>query len=142
MKICHPKLLKHLRCDKSYAYAQTVSSNNNNKTTEDSLSIAFAPFDHYLKLFLNQSPQAEYASLLSGHQYKKFKFLYIYSVQSLSCVRLCDPTDCSLPGLPVHHQLPEFTQTHVHRVGDAIQPSHHLSSPSAFSCSQHQGLFK
>ena len=50
--------------------------------------------------------------------------------------------DCSMPGLPVHHQLPEFTQTHVHWVGDAIQPSHPLSSPSplAFNLSQHQGL--
>ena len=52
------------------------------------------------------------------------------SVQSFSCVRLCDPMNCSMPGLPVHHQLPEFTQTHVHRVGDAIQPSHPLSSSS------------
>ena len=52
------------------------------------------------------------------------------SVQSLSHVRLCDPMNCSMPGLPVHHQLPEFTQTQVHRVGDAIQPSHPLSSPS------------
>ena len=52
------------------------------------------------------------------------------SVQSLSRVRLFDPMDCSTPGLPVHHQLPEFTHTHVHRVGDAIQPSHPLSSPS------------
>ena len=51
--------------------------------------------------------------------------------------------NCSMPGLPVYHQLPEFTQTHVHRVGDAIQPSHSLSSPSpAFSLSQHQGLFQ
>ena len=45
-----------------------------------------------------------------------------------SCPTLCDPMNCSTPGLPVHHQLPEFTQTHVHRVGDAIQPSHPLSS--------------
>ena len=52
------------------------------------------------------------------------------SLQSLSRVRLCDSRDCSTPGLPVHYQLPEFTQTHVHRVGDAIQPSHPLSSPS------------
>ena len=52
------------------------------------------------------------------------------SVQSLSHVQLCDPMNCSMPGFPVHHQLPEFTQTHVHRVGDAIQPSHPLSSPS------------
>ena len=60
-----------------------------------------------------------------------------------SCPTLCDPMDGSTPGLPVHHQLPEFTQTHVHRVGDAIQPSHPLSSPSppAFNLSQHQGLF-
>ena len=47
-----------------------------------------------------------------------------------SCLTLCDPMDCSMPGLAVHHQLPEFTQTHVHWVGDAIQPSHPLSSPS------------
>ena len=66
------------------------------------------------------------------------------SVQSLSRVRLCDPMDCSMPGLPVHHQLLEFTQTHVYWISDAIQPSHPLSSPSppAFNCSQHRGLFK
>ena len=52
------------------------------------------------------------------------------SVQSLSCPTLCDPVDCSTPGFPVLNQLPEFTQTHVHRVGNAIQPSHPLSSPS------------
>ena len=66
------------------------------------------------------------------------------TAQSLSHVRLCHPMNCSTPGLPVHHQLLEFTQTHVHRVGDAIQPSHPVSSPSppAFSLSQHQGLFQ
>ena len=60
------------------------------------------------------------------------------------CTTLCDPMNCSMPGLPVHHQLPEFTQTHVHRVGDAIQPSHALSSPSlpAPNPSQHQSLFQ
>ena len=54
------------------------------------------------------------------------------------------PMDCSTPGFPVHHQLLELAQTHVHRVGDAIQPSHPLSSPSspAFNLSQHQGLFQ
>ena len=66
------------------------------------------------------------------------------SVQSLSGVRLCDPMNHSTPGLPVHHHLPEFTQTHVHQVGDAIQPSHPLSSPSppAPNLSQHQSLFQ
>ena len=61
-----------------------------------------------------------------------------FSSVAQSCPTLCDPTNHSTPGLPVHYQLPEFTQTHVHRVGDAIQPSHPLSSPSlpAFSLSQ------
>ena len=67
----------------------------------------------------------------------------IHSVQSLRGFRLWDPTDCSTPGLPVHHQLPEFTQTHVHWVSDAIQPSRPLLSPSPppLNLSQHQGLF-
>ena len=56
-------------------------------------------------------------------------FMFISSVAQ-SCLTLCNPMDCSTSGLPVHHQLPEFTQTHVHQVGDAIQPSHPLSSPS------------
>ena len=61
-----------------------------------------------------------------------------------SCPTLCDPMNRSTPGLPVHHQFLQFTQTHVHRVGDAIQPSHPLSSPSppAPNPSQHQGLFQ
>ena len=61
-----------------------------------------------------------------------------------SCPTICDPMDCSTPGLPVHHQLPGFPQTLVHWVGDAIQPSHLLSSasPFAFNLSQHQGLFQ
>ena len=69
---------------------------------------------------------------------------YSQSVQSLSCIRLCHPMDCSTPGLPVHHQLPEFTQTRVHWVGDAIRPSRPLLSPSfpAVSLSWHQGLFQ
>ena len=93
----------------------------------------------------------------SGPKTFKFSILYMIScllgtqflrefssVQLLSCVTLCDPMDCSMPGFPVHHQLPEFTQTHVHRVGDAIQPSHPLLFPSlpTFNLSQHQGLFK
>ena len=79
---------------------------------------------------------------------RKFYFERIdYSLQSVSsitqsCPTLCDPMECSTPGLPVHHQLLELTQTHVHRVDDAIQPSHPLSSPSpAFNLSQHRGLF-
>ena len=61
-----------------------------------------------------------------------------------SCPTLCDPMNRSMPGLPVHHQLPEFTQIHIHRVGDAIQPSHPLSSPfpPAPNPSQYQSLFQ
>ena len=66
-----------------------------------------------------------------------------FSSVAQSCPTLCDAMDCSMPGLPVHHQLLEFTQTHVHWVSDAIQPSHPLLSPSpAFNLSQHQGLFQ
>ena len=75
---------------------------------------------------------------------KAFDYVQFSSVTQ-SCLTLCNPMDCSMPGFLVHHQHPELTQTHVHRVGDAIQPSHHLSSPSppAFSLSQRQeGLFQ
>ena len=67
-----------------------------------------------------------------------------FSSVAQSCLTLCDPMNCSMPGLPVHHQLPEFTQTHIHRVSDAIQPSHPLSSPSppAPNPSQHQSVFQ
>ena len=67
-----------------------------------------------------------------------------FSSVAQSCLTLCQPMDYSKPGLHVHHQLLEFTQTHVHWVSKAIQPSHPLSSPSppAFNLSQHQGLFK
>ena len=67
-----------------------------------------------------------------------------FSSVTQSCPTLCDPMDCSMPGFPVHHQLLEPTQTYVHWVGDAIQPSHPLSSPSppTFNHSQHQGLFQ
>ena len=67
-----------------------------------------------------------------------------FSSGTQSCPTLCDPMDCSTPGFPVHHQLLEFTQTHVYWISDAIQPSHPLSflSPPTFNLSQHQGLFK
>ena len=67
-----------------------------------------------------------------------------FSSVTQSCPTLCDPMDCSVPGFSAHHQLLEFAQTQIHRVHDAIQPSHPLSfpSPPAFSLSQHQGLFQ
>ena len=79
---------------------------------------------------------------------EKNQYWFFQSVQFTSvaqrCLTLCDPMNRSTPGLPVNHQLLEFTQTHVHRVGDAIQPSHPLSStsPPAPNPSQHQSLFQ
>ena len=77
-------------------------------------------------------------------QKKAWKLVVQFSPVAQSCPTLCDPMKPSIPGLPVHYQLPESTQTHVHRVGDAIQPSHSLSPPSppALNPSQHQGLFQ
>ena len=87
-------------------------------------------------------------SLIPFFSPQRFLSSVPHSVQSnsvaQSCPTLWDPMNGSMPGLSVHHQLPEFTQTHVHQVGDAIQPSHPQSSPSppAFSLHQHQGLSK
>ena len=80
---------------------------------------------------------------LNGKEIKKRGSVQFCSVAQ-SCLTLCHPMDCSTPGFPVNHQLPELAQTHVHHVGDAIQPSHPLSSPSppVFNLSQHQGLFQ
>ena len=79
---------------------------------------------------------------LLGKEARSF-LLHQFSSVIQSCLIFCDPTDCSTPGFPVHHQLLELAQTHVHQVSDAIQPSHPLSypSPHAFYLAQHQGLF-
>ena len=84
------------------------------------------------------SPALQVDSLPSEPPGKPFQF----SSVSQSCPTLCDPINCSMPGFPAHYQIPESAQTHVHRVGDAIQPSHPLSSPSppALILSQHQGF--
>ena len=78
------------------------------------------------------------------HVHVCIQHMYQFSLVAQSCPILCDPMNRSIPGLPVHHQLLEFTQTHVHRVGDAIHPSHPRLSPSppAPNPSQHQSLFQ
>ena len=71
----------------------------------------------------------------------EFRYIQFNSVSQFY-LTLCNPMDCNMPQFPVHHQFPELAQSHVYGVGDAIQPSHSLSSPSpAFNFSQHQGLF-
>ena len=76
--------------------------------------------------------------------WRTLSIIILYCSVTQSCLTLCDPMNCNTPGFPVHHQLPEPTQTHVHRVNDAIQLSHPLLSPSppALNLSQYQGLFK
>ena len=89
---------------------------------------------------------------MGGEKYTKLTLIkanigrilsFLVSSVTQLCLIFCDPMDYSTPGLPVHHQLPEFTQTRVHQVGDAMQPSHSLSflSPPAFNLPQHQDLF-
>ena len=75
---------------------------------------------------------------------RKVKVFSQFRSVTQSCPTLCDPMNRSMPGFPVHHHIPEFTQTHVHRVGDVIQPSHPLLSPSppVPNPSQHQSLFQ
>ena len=94
--------------------------------------------------WMKTSGVKEVCSGYDGYEMTGFFCLLRQSVSSVaqSCSTLYDPMNCGMPGLPVHHQLPEFTQTHVHWVSDAIQPSHALSSPSppAPNPSQHQSF--
>ena len=104
--------------------------------------------------FIGNSDQIEKQCIVTQHKItglcllpknsERKKWLDQFSSVAQLCLTLCDPINHSSPGIPVHHQLPESTQTHVHGVGDAIQPSHPMLSPSppAFSLSQHQSLFK
>ena len=94
-------------------------------------------------LVVRSPVEAWRSHVLEAKQYLQDQFSSVSSVAQ-SCPTHCDPMSHSTPGLPVHHQLPEFTQTYAHQVGDAIQPSCPLSSPSppALNPSQHQGLFE
>ena len=110
-------------------YVQFVSHNINNKSYN-----------------ARNSPGIKFKSIckILSYQTNDFSSNIQFSSVIQSCPTLCNPTDCSMPGFPVHQQLPELTQKYLQGVSDAIQPSHPLSSwsPPAFSLSQHQGLFK
>src|SRR5574337_706167 len=92
----------------------------------------------------NSSKKSQFYPYTERPAFQILKCCLQFSSVAQSCLTLHDPMNRSTPGLPVHHQLPEFTQTHVHGVGDVIQPSHPLSSPSppALNPSQHQSLFQ
>ena len=97
--------------------------------------VGYSPWDHKELDTTEQLSTALFKAVFSSVQFNSV---------AQSCPTLCDPMNHSMPGLPVHHQLPDFTQTHVHQVSDAIQRSHPLSSPSppAPNPSQHQSLFQ
>ena len=97
------------------------------------------------KLFSSKKKLSPSVFMTNSHIHMPFDSLGIqFSSVAQSCLTLCNPMECSTPSFPVHQQLPELAQTHVHPGSDAIQPSHPLLSPSppAFNLSQHQGLFK
>ena len=98
---------------------------NTKKTQKNSQKVGRRPKQSFLQRRYTDEQQTHEKMLNIAHYSVQFS-----SVSQL-CLTLCDPMDCSTPGLFVHNQLPEFTQTHVHRVGDAIRPSHPLSSPSS-----------
>ena len=103
-------------------------------------------YGHTFSLLLVQyvGVKSRIASRINSILIKDLGFYVQFSSVAQLCPTLCDPMDCSTPGLPVHHQLPEYAQIHVHWISNAIQPSHPVlsPSPSAFNLSQHQGLFK
>ena len=98
------------------------------------------PQDWKRSVFIPMPKNVQTTTQLHSSQFSSVQF----SSVAQSCPTLCDPMNCSTPDLPVHHQLPEFTQTHIHQVSDAIQPSQPLSSPSppVPNPSQHQSLFQ
>ena len=115
-----------------------------------SMNMGYFHFFRFFLIYFNDIYRFRYLSLvlLSLSLLLSIFFVFLISVQfssvARSCPTFCDPMNRSTPGLPVHHHLPEFTQTHVHRVRDAIQPSHPRSSPSppAPNTFQHQSLFQ
>ena len=88
----------------------------------------------WIKVFLKEKTSWLHYYTIEKNQHRSASLATQFSSVAQSCLTLCDPMDCSMPRFPVHHQLSELAQTHVHQVGDAIQPSHHLSAP--FSCLQ------
>ena len=139
-------ILRNARLDEAQAGIKIAGRNSNNlRYTDDTTLIAES---EELKTLLMKVKEESGKVGLKFNIQKLRSWYLVPSVQfssvAHSCPTLCDPTDCSTAGFPVHHQLPKLTQTHVHRVSNAILPSHPRSSPSppTFNLSQQQGLFK
>ena len=139
-------ILRNARLDEAQAGIKIAGRNSNNlRYTDDTTLIAES---EELKTLLMKVKEESGKVGLKFNIQKLRSWYLVPSVQfssvAQSCPTLCDPMNCSTPGLPVHHQLPEFTQIHVCQVSDAMQPSHPLSSPSppASNPSQPQSLFQ
>ena len=141
--------MRNARLDEAQAGIKIAGRNSNNLRYTDNTTLMAESEEELNSLLIKVKEESENVGLKLNIQNTKIMASGpISSVQlssvAQSCPALCDPMNHSTPGFPVHHQFPEFTQTHVHRVVDAIQPSHLLSSPSppAPNPSQHQGLFQ
>ena len=122
--------MRNAGLDEAQAGIKIAGRNISNLRYADDTTLMAESEEELKILLMKVKEESEKAGLKFNIQKKKNIMASgpISSVQSLSRVWLCDPVDCSMPVLPVHHQLPEFTQTHIHRMGDAIQPSHPLLS--------------
>ena len=119
---------------------KTAVRNINNLKYADDTNLMAESKEELKRPLMRMKEESEKAGRTQHSKTEDHGIAPISSVQLLSHVQLCDPKDCSMPGFPVHHQLLELAQTHVHRVGDVIQPYHPLSSPfpSAFNLFKHQ----
>ena len=141
--------MRNAKLDEAQAGIKIAGRNINNLRCADDTTLMAESKEELKSLWIKVKEESEKAGLKLN--IKKTKIMASSPISSVqfssvaqSCPTLCDPMNHSTPGLPVHHQLPESTQTHVHWVSDTIQPSHPLSSPSppALKLSQHQGLFQ
>jgi len=142
-------IMRNTRLDEAQVGIKIAGRNTNNLRYADDTTLITESKEDLKSLLMKVKEKSEKVGLKLNIQKTKIMASGpISSVQfssvAQSCPTLCDPMNYSTPGLPVHHQLLEFTQTHVHQVGDAIQPSHPLSSPfpPALNSSQHQSLFQ
>ena len=142
-------IMRNAGLEEAQAGIKIARRNINNLIYADDTTLMAESEEELKSLLMKVKEESEKVGLkLNIQKTKTVASSPISSVQfssvAQSCLTLCNPMNRSTPGLPVHHQLPEFTQTHAHRVSDAIQPSHPLSSPSppAPNPSQHQSLFQ
>ena len=136
--------MRHIKNQENVTMENKDILNGNSLRNGPDVGMTRIFFNECIKTYTVKSTQHEVRTVNGKFEQTCENYSIQFSSVAQSCPTVCDPMNRSTPGLPVHHQLPEFTQTHVHRVRDAIQPSHPLSSPSppAPNPSQHQSLFQ